>query len=290
MNQIKAMLILSIVFIFPSFAARLSYQGVLEENGVPRSEPTHIEFALCSNSGCTGTENPLWVECWAENLGVCQAVGSQQAETREVGVEGGIFSVELGTWNNIPAEKVGQPDLYLRVTVAGVTLGDPVTHQYQHLVSVPYAMGSQGDFIVSKGSVGIGTQMPVARLEIAGGDIVARQDIHVDRDIYIDADTVDGKDASDFASSGHTHTVISNSLSVDGIVQSTSGGFQFPDGTVQTTVISCDWRGWFCGPGSGEWYKSCYFDTGEWGSGKFIDIYCSGNVVTQVTILSFGGN
>jgi hypothetical protein len=48
-----------------------------------------------------------------------------------------------------------------------------------------------------------------------------------------DADTLDGMDSTNFVNkSGDTMT---GALTVDGIIESTSGGFKFPDGTTQTT-------------------------------------------------------
>jgi hypothetical protein len=63
-------------------------------------------------------------------------------------------------------------------------------------------------------------------------------------------------------------------------------GIEFPNGTVQTTAISCDWTGWFCDNAD---YKKC-FDTDGWEAGKFIDAKCENGTVTQLTLRSYNGN
>ncbi|MBI4209877.1 MAG: hypothetical protein HY538_09280 [Deltaproteobacteria bacterium] len=107
----------------------------------------------------------VWEEEWSS------------AVTEPVEVSGGIFSVELGSWNDIGDDEnviVGS-ELYLQVMLGDADGSgwekmdgdsDPQKVAYQHLVSVPYAMGSQGDFIVANGNLGVGTADPGYALDV----------------------------------------------------------------------------------------------------------------------------
>lgn len=99
-------------------------------------------------------------------------------------------------------------------------------------------------FADSDGKVGIGTSTPTAALDVVG-DIHASGQLKLGNTMIFDgvANTITTGLNEDMAIlPGGTGKVgigtssPSEALTVNGIVQSTSGGFRFPDGTVQTTA------------------------------------------------------
>lgn len=122
---------------------------------------------------------------------------------------------------------------------------------------------NEGVYVTNSGNVGIGTTSPAEKLHVCGdirldpgGDITFADDntriressddlrFEADDDIYISPDDDIRMDGSTLFVDGSEDSVgigttsPSEKLQVVGTIYSTSGGFKFPDGTVQTTAAS----------------------------------------------------
>jgi len=119
--------------------------------------------------------------------------------------------------------------------------------------------GGGGSAIDSNSAIGIGSAIPGGRRNVAGGDFslaagfwAVVQEGHHGTFIWADS-----SDLGPFESSGQDQFLIRASggvgigtnspqeaLDVAGIIRSSSGGFKFPDGTIQTTAVSGTGSGW----------------------------------------------
>jgi len=123
-------------------AGKISYQGVLKEDGIPVTGTRDMVFRLYSNSACT------------------TQVGGDITKP-DVQITNGLFSTELG----VPTTHFDGQALWLRPLVEGTALG------CQELLPVPYALSLKPGTVVRSGS----TYGSLATLEIVspGPPVVA---------------------------------------------------------------------------------------------------------------------
>lgn len=190
-----------------------------------------------------------------------------------VSVKSGVFSALLtadtaGLFNGT--------NLWLQVAVAG----DPAMTPRQQIASVPFALKanavsdssvtsnqlisdaaslnkvSGGVMTSVSGSIGIGTATPGARLDVLDGGVRLsntpdNKKWELNYDAVGDYFYIDEYGAArrlairNGGNVGIGTTSPASPLTVAGVVQSTSGGFKFPDGSVQTTAS-----------GTGQWAAS----------------------------------
>lgn len=244
--------VLIIIFIFPCAYAEvpreINYQGrLLRASGNPVSDGSYSLVFGIFNAENAG--NLIWEETHPT-----------------VDVNDGLFSVDLGTidpaGNPLDLDIFGESDRWLEISVDGTILL-PRTK----FTSVPYAyMAKSGGGWVDDGSsvrlqtssdfVGIGTTSPARRLHIQGSGSAGESEFQItDTDSDPDVNWYVGarNDYFHIVESGvqPALTILKTSgnvgigtiapaekLEVDGIVYSTSGGFKFPDGSIQTTSAS----------------------------------------------------
>jgi len=185
----------------------------------------------------------------------------------QVEVERGIFAVLLGSVNPIPASLFDGRVKYLGVQVDT----DPEMRPLKPMVTTAYAFRSQeadtaeyarsapvvpdddwtivGDNIYrEQGNVGIGTSSPVTLLHLSAAtpklkftDTEGGNDWDIENEVGGLTFDLGGGEKVRFHSDGNVGigmTAPGEKLSVAGTIQSTSGGFRFPDGSVQTTAAS----------------------------------------------------
>ncbi len=158
-------------------------------------------------------------------------------ETQTVQLLDGNFAVILGSVLPLSLDLFASSQRYLSVSMNGIEVISP-----QLVLSVPYAIQAGNLYSADNGRVGIGTTNPGATLDVQG-NIKASMDI-----------TTSGAMSA------------SGAITSEGLVQSNSGGFKFPDGTTQTTRAMGD--GYSLDAMDGEPADTVYVDaTGQVGIG-----------------------
>jgi hypothetical protein len=192
---------------------------------------------------------------------------SKWTETQSVTTSGGLFSVPLGAVVPISDTVFSGSTRYLGIKIAA----DPELTPRTALIAVPYAhrvstvdgatggtiSGNstiQNDLIVS-GNVGVGTATPWDKLHVAGairadqfrgplivngGNITYAAD---GGDHIFTTGTIERMRVTVGGNVGIGSTSPGEKLTVAGMIQSTSGGVKFPDGSIQTAAISAHYIG-----------------------------------------------
>lgn len=139
--------------------ATMNYQGkIMDNDGNPVNQQLPIEFTIYDAAG--GGTN-LWSEIH-----------------EDVEIVDGIFNVLLGSVNDFPEGMFENPGLYLGINVNN----DGEMSPRNMLSSVPFAIKSNGagdndwtidgdDIYHENGYVGVGTNDPSVKLDVAGGQI-----------------------------------------------------------------------------------------------------------------------
>jgi hypothetical protein len=251
-NCLLLVLILSVTFL--KAAAQevpqlIFYQGTLTDaSGKPIDHKQSMKFSIW-NDQAGGTK--LWEE-------------SHHAVT----VRNGLFSVILGSQSPICVDIFSEKTRYLETIIESETLTPR-----QQIVSVPYAHASASvsgatNIIPADGNAGIGLKSPKSKLDVNGSFCLSNTSGLPDQTNYnlfmagnyqngIDIGKIYVGDNSGwkfhFASrkggtdsdlmtikdNGNVGINITNptsKLQVGGMIHSTTGGFKFPDGSVQTTA------------------------------------------------------
>jgi hypothetical protein len=142
--------LLSAVSCLAAVPSLINYQGVLKDStGVPQNGEFAMKFCIYNDS--TGGDS-LWCEI-----------------NMAVQVKNGLFNVLLGSVTPIPDSVFYEPETWLQVQVGGSVLSPR-----RRIASVGYAF-TDGDWAIDgdniyrqQGNVGIGTDMPTARLDVLG--------------------------------------------------------------------------------------------------------------------------
>ena len=189
------------------------------------------------------------------------------SETQNVNAVEGLFSVLLGSINPIPYDIFTRGDVYLALKVGS----DNEMTPRKRLVSVGYAynaaaVSGASNVFPADGWVGIGTKNPKQPLHVKGWILQEGSDFWMADSLRGDGGRVlvhwgsgsgeddqivlnwDGDFEEGILAAGPKFLVNGNvgvgtgvpteRLEVVGTIYSTSGGFKFPDGTVQTTAAT----------------------------------------------------
>ena len=135
-------------------------------------------------------------------------------ETRSIQLLDGNFAVMLGRVNPFSLDTFSGAQRYLSVSIDGEEVIDA-----QQLSSVPYAMQAGNVYSSPDGRVGIGTSSPTTHLDVRGA-------IKATGNVLIGSNVTAGGSIS------------ADSVTSNGIIQSASGGFVFPDGSTLNSASS----------------------------------------------------
>jgi hypothetical protein len=226
----------------------ISYQGYLELGGIPVTDPgATLTFRLHDDAAGGSV---LWTETQAG-----------------VNISEGVFSVILGGSTSLGGVAFDS-QRWLSVAVGGAS-AIPMSPRLA-LTSVPYAMSSSevagaSNVFPSEGHVGVGTTSPEDQLNVhvpsgSGGVLLDTpysnhlsyrlRNVNTDWAITLNGLQLQVTNGSTPAMSmmgdrvGIGTTDLASRLTVAGTIQSTSGGFKFPDGTVQATAADDAETGW----------------------------------------------
>lgn len=213
-----------------------TYQGLLESNGSPHSGPTDLVFRLYT-AASGGT-----------------LLGSQPMPATSV--TDGRFNVVLNDLGQFSAAAFVDSRRWLEIAVNGVTLSPR-----QELTATPFALETRGIVVGPTGKVGIGDNAPATRLSVHGGLSVydsANEGVSFASNSFaiVNRATEDiayqytvSPERHEFSASGSPAMIINaagnvgigsepaaSKLTVAGPVQSTSGGYVYPDNSVQRTA------------------------------------------------------
>ncbi|MBN1507559.1 MAG: hypothetical protein JW955_11975 [Sedimentisphaerales bacterium] len=252
-----------------------TYQGRLTDGGSPANGQYDLQFTLYDAEIDGNTVgNPVGVE-------------DQQ-------VTSGLFTMRL----DFGAGVFTGDARWLQIAVRPGNSSDPHTplSPRQALTPTPYALQTRGIFVDDAGHVGIGENNPAAPLEIAvdgpGGLAVELRQRAADQEVHINLENNSGfwhisgpRSFEPFHQLGffwndnitfhHVMSLQANGnvgigtdspdspLTVAGAIESTTGGFKFPDGSVQSTAA-----------GSGLWTPSgsnIFYTAGSVGIGTMGD-------------------
>ncbi len=261
--------ILGIQLIFSQVPSTISYQGILTDAGgtVVSDGSYTLTFGLYE-APTGGT--PFW------------------QEQHTVDVINGLFNIILGS--DAPLDPPFQSQYWLGIKIGS----DPELMPRIQLTASPYSLNARSvvggtNVFPSEGNVGIGVPEPQQKLHVAG---ISRFDVssnaHVDistpggwpglitiapggnrRDLIFDdggirlltspsssaAPAQNGITIRENGAVGIGINVPDEQLSVAGTVESTTGGFKFPDGSVQTSAAT--------GGGAANYIKKNSADTSQ---------------------------
>ncbi|MCG8407752.1 MAG: hypothetical protein MI923_21340 [Phycisphaerales bacterium] len=246
------MVTISAAFAQVPLGSEFTYQGRLKFLDQPLNGTADIEFTL-------------WDADSAGNMiGVTQSMSA-------VSVEEGLFTVALDFG---PAAFNGDAR-WLEVAVrhpAG-SGGYTILNPRQPLTAAPYALQTRGILVDDTGRVAINgdiTPIPNSGLDVHGGHVIVDNNFGI---FSLNSDGIGfgaGLDATpndqlDLYAGGTQRVRVfgTGAMHIDGEVQSLSGGFRFPDGSLQTTAAS--------GTGSSIWSTSgvnAYYSGGNVGVGS----------------------
>ncbi|MCA9252531.1 MAG: hypothetical protein KDA54_15505 [Phycisphaerales bacterium] len=132
--------------------AAFTYQGSLYKSGQPVNERAEMIFKLFD------------AETGGSQVGLNAFLGSSAAH-----IEDGLFTVTLDFGPSAFAD-----DRWLEIIVrTPVGVGDYTTLPRQRITTAPYASQVRGLHVTSSDFLGVGTNLPIAKLHVFGGDIVA---------------------------------------------------------------------------------------------------------------------
>lgn len=207
----------------------INYQGYLKNtDGTPVSVATNMTFRLYSSAG-SPTSSALWTEA------------------DRITPVNGVYSLELGSLTPFGAPAFDRPYFL------GITVGRDLTEiaPRQPLTSVPYAFRTATSDSVVNGLYSTGAYSDPAWLtSLAGSKItgsVASATTALNAATAINAATVTngiyttGNYANPPWITSLAGSKIVGGISVAGQVESSSGGFKFPDATVQMTAANPPW-------------------------------------------------
>lgn len=186
--------------------ATFTYQGRLTSDGTPFSGSATLSFSLFdrqANGSLIGTE-----------------------VLTSVPVADGLFTVELNSQGDFGSMPFGGSDRWLEIAVNDVSLSPR-----QHIAFAPMALFANQ--VPWQGIIGAPT-IPDITLDAAyrGGHAINADDGAV---------AIDGTGGLTVAGKvGIGTTSPSDPLQVVGVIRSSSGGFEFPDGTTQTSAAKGD--------------------------------------------------
>ncbi len=249
-----------------SIGSGFTYQGQLKEGGVPVNDTCDMRFNLRTNPW--GTDN-------TDVVGTILFDGSVTGFP-SMAIQDGLFQVELDFGTDALAQSPVWLDVSVRCpagsggTYIGLLPRQPVN-------AAPYAVHTRGISVDSTGNVGIGTDAPAERLHVTGniqadkvtvGDTLTngsgvtirhtelqvfpnppvQREAEMAYDgtrlsLYTDTTSspphpANGLVIDNLGRVGIGTDTLSGQLTVNGMIESLSLGFKFPDGTVQSTAAS----------------------------------------------------
>ncbi len=213
-----------------------------------------LEFSLFDTIQIAGV-TPLW------------------SETQTVQLLDGNFAVMLGSVNPLSLALFASSQRYLGVAMSGFEVISP-----QLILSVPYAMQAGNVYSADNGRVGIGTTSPGAHLDVHG-NIKAANNLTAGGNAVIAGNVSAGGALT-------SNSLTTDSVTANGLIHSTSGGFQFPDGTIIETVPTIS--GYSLDAADGDPEMALYVDNeGKVGIGTFSpakDLQVAGEAIVDETL------